>query len=185
MTDLHRATHGDRAALKRVVTEWWPRMVRWSVVFCGDAQLAEDAVQDALVRVLRHISSFDPERPLGPWLKRLVHNACRDQLARHSRHEDRETPTAELPATGRAPSTDRALDLDRASRLAVAAFERLTPRQREILDRVDLQGHSPHEVAEALEITAGAVRNQLFAARRAVRTHLVRTADILPLLREA
>jgi RNA polymerase sigma-70 factor (ECF subfamily) len=185
MTDLHRATRGDRAALKRVVVEWWPRMVRWAVVFCGDAQVAEDAVQEALVRLLRHIRSFDPERPLGPWLKRLVHNACRDELSRRARTSEREAPTTELAQPSPAPGPERALDLDRASRQAIAAFEALTPRQRQILDRVDLQDHSPAEVAADLGITAGAVRNQLFTARRAVRAHLVRTADILPLLREA
>ncbi|MEO0600819.1 MAG: RNA polymerase sigma factor [Myxococcota bacterium] len=180
--DLLRATRGDRSALRRVVDRWIPKIRRWAFVFCGDPTAAEDAVQESLVRLLRFISRYDPARPFGPWLKMLVRNACRTELARRGRTEDREVSneTAESAAPSR---LDRTLDLARAVDHVHAAFQLLSPRQREIFDLVDLQGLTPTEASRELGLSAGAVRAQLAAARRALRERL--TADLLPLLRDA
>lgn len=187
---LARAVDGDRAALRRVVDAWIPRIRRWALVAAGDPVAAEDAVQEALVRLLRSIHTFDPGRPFGPWLKVVVFNAARTERARDGRATSRASRAAEAEidadaATATAPG-DR-LDLARASARVVAAFEALSPRQREILDRVDVQGETAAEVAEDLGLTAGAVRGQLFQARRAVRAQVTGAErdEILPLLRDA
>lgn len=181
-SELRRATRGDRAALRHVVDQWIPRIRRWAFVFCGDPTVAEDAVQESLVRLLRFISRYDPDRPFGSWLKALVRNACRDEVARRGRTEAREVePTTTEPASSQ--RLDRALDLSMAVDQVHVAFRELAPRQREIFDLVDLQGISPSEAARELGLSPGAVRAQLAAARRALRERL--TTDLLPLLRDA
>lgn len=180
--ELERATRGDRAALRRVVDHWIPTIRRWAWLYCSDRALAEDAVQESLVRLLRFIDRYDPSRPFGPWLKALVHNACRSEIVGQARRHDREEPP-----TGAEPAPcvrlDRGLDLARATAQVHAAFRTLSPRQRQIFDLVDLQGLTPKEAAAELELTPGAVRGQLFAARRALRQQIA--DDVLPLLREA
>jgi len=178
--ELMRATRGDRAALRRVVDAWIPRIRRWAWVLCGDPAIAEDAVQESLVRLVRFVDRYDPARPFGPWLKTLVDNACRSELARRSRTDAREAPEIDAAAAGR---IDHDLDLARAMGRVRTAFGGLSPRQREIFDLVDLQGRSPSEAARELGLSAGAVRNQLATARRALREQLA--ADLLPLLRDA
>lgn len=181
--ELRRATQGDRAALRELVRRWMPRIRRWALMAAGDPVVAEDGVQEALVRVWRGIGEVDPERPLGPWLKTVVTNAVRSEASRQRRRTDREAPaTGHEPDLG--PSLGRRMDLHRARSEAVAAFVHLSPRQREILDLVDLQGCTPADVAVQLGLSAGAVRGQLFDARRAVRAHLLENPEILQLLRE-
>ena len=180
--DLRRATHGDRDALRRVLDTWWPRMRRWALLDSGDPNAAEDALQEAVVRVLRFVERFDAERPFGPWLRTIVRNACRDERARRGRSEE----TVEEDAHGADhPSPEHRIDLSRAASAAVAAFAGLSPRQREIVDLVDRQGLTPIEAAAALGLSAGAVRSQLFDARRALRSRLLGLAPAAPLLREA
>ncbi|NCG20267.1 MAG: sigma-70 family RNA polymerase sigma factor [Rhodobacterales bacterium] len=177
-TDLQRAVRGDRDALKRVLDVHWPQMRRWALLRCGDRASAEDASQESVVRLLKFIRRYDPARPFGPWLKTLVHNACHDELAKRGR-------VAGVMREVSVPARHgRTLDFERMAKRVIEAFEDLTPRQREIVTLVDLQHRSPTEVAEALGLSPGAVRAQLFVARRRVRIELP-LAEILPLLREA
>lgn len=180
--ELKRATRGDRDALRRIVDRWIPKIRRWAWVFCGEAGVAEDAVQESLIRLVRFIGKADPDRPFGPWLKTLVRNASISELARRRRTEEREVhdPLTESKTSDR---PDRALDLTMAAELVNVAFRELSPRQREIFDQVDLQGRAAADVARELGLTPGAVRAQLHAARRAIRQHL--TDEHVALVREA
>lgn len=178
---LQSAVDGDPDALRRLVSEWMPTIRRWALLEAGDPVVAEDGVQEALVRLCRHIGQVDPTRPFGPWLRTVVRNAVRSESSRQGRRSRREAPLADVPAAShRGPER---LDLAWARRMALEAFATLSPRQREIFDLVDLQGVAPKEVAERLDLSAGAVRGQLFDARRALREHLVRHPELLALLR--
>jgi len=181
--ELKRAVDGDRAALRKVVGRNWPMMRRWALLQCGDAVVAEDAVQDALVRLIRFIGRFDVQRPFTPWLRTLVRNACRDELSRRRRAP---VPSENLPERSvaeRGPA--RTLDMQRAASQAIRSFALLTARQREVIDLVDVQDLSPTEAAELLDLSPGAVRSTLHDGRRRLRLHLEEGRDILPLLREA
>lgn len=52
-------------------------------------------------------------------------------------------------------------------------FERLPTRQRQVFDLADLQGHSPAEIGEMLEMNPVTVRANLCKARRAIRTKIL------------
>lgn len=173
---LQRAVAGDRHALRRVVDDWIRPIRRWALIATGDPVLAEDVVQESLVRLIRAIHTYDPARPFGPWLKTLVTNTARTELGRLGRA----VPPPDAPEPEPA---GRRLDLAQAYAAAREAFAALPARQREIIHLVDLQGLSPSEVAKALGLSAGAVRGQLFQARRAVRSSLD-GAVILSILRE-
>lgn len=177
---LHRAVAGDQRAVKAVLESWWPRIQRWSRQRLRDPHLADEACQESIVRVLRFIRGYDPARPFGPWLKTIVHNCAADVAKRH-RHPVLPSVEPQDPPK----DESRRLDLTRAAARAVGAFDRLPPRQRELVTRVDLRGESASEVAADLGLTPGAVRNQLHTARRALRTVLLRDPELLSLVRDA
>ena len=181
---LKRARNGDREALRTVVEAWWPRMRRWALVATGDPVLAEDAVQEALVRVLRNIHRYDIHRPFGPWIRTVVYNASQDLLRQRGRAMKRQAP---ITGHESAPSqADWRLDLQRSALKALAHFQQLPARQRALIELVDLGGHTPTEAAAELGISASAARAQLCVARRAIREGLHREdPNIRTLLREA
>lgn len=164
---------------------WWPQVRRWALYTCGDAVLADDAAQDALVRLLRHLPSWDPARPLGPWLRQIVRRAGIDMLAARSRDAARLQTLDDLSAHSSTPGVDRALDLAQEAARAKAAFTSLTPRQREALTLVDLDGLTAVEAAQRMAIEPSAVRAHLTQGRRALRTWLLRRGhDVRLLLQE-
>lgn len=175
---IARARRGDRTAQREVVEAWWPQLCRWARLECPDPHTAEDGLQDALVRLLRAFGSFDPARPLGPWLHGVVRNACRDARSRSSRHAGREGPLQQEPS---ATPVDlaRRVDLSRGAQQALAALDALPPRRRAVIELVDWQGLTPAEAARELQITPSAARAHLTYARRAMRAHLLTEAPHL------
>lgn len=163
-----QAAAGDRQALEALCEAIWPDVRRLCLVQLGEVALAEDATQESLVAVVRHIHRYDSGRPFGPWLRTLVRNQCRTAVRKLPR------PVPEQgPRTPPGPP-DRAMDLDRAARTALEAFATLTPRQREVIDLCDCRGLAPSEAADQLDIARGTARALLHQARTALRTRLLR-----------
>src|SRR4029450_866801 len=69
---------GDEAALAEVFDEYAGPMLAVASSMLSDRRLAEEAVQQAFVQAWRAASSFEPERPLGPWLRAIGGRAAGD-----------------------------------------------------------------------------------------------------------
>ncbi len=181
---VRRAQKGDRAALQDLAARWWPVMRRWAILQLGDAPYAEDACQEALIRLIRFLGKYDTRRPFRAWLHAVVRNCCNDVAARRTRLRRREVVLDfEM---GHRPNPDRDMDLGRTADRALEAFGKLSPRQRQVFDLCDRQGLTPSQAAEVLDIAAGTARATLFAARKALRARmLAKGPDVLELLRES
>lgn len=181
---IRRARAGDRDALGALASAHWRSMRRIAYAELGDRALAEDAVQEALIRLVRFIHTYDPSRPFGAWLRTLVRNAARQARARRVRRTHREHAVAAAPQPRADP--ERRLDLVRKASDAFEAFCALPARQRQLVELVDRGGLSPTEAAAELGIAPGSARSQLFAARRALRSRLLDDSEaIVELLRES
>jgi RNA polymerase sigma-70 factor (ECF subfamily) len=124
-----------------------------------DHHLAEDVVQECLVKL--HATLVRDDRPLRvrAWLSVVVRNACMDEHRRR-----RPVPLAELPET--AVHDNDPFDLD--PHLA-QAWEAVSPRFREVLHHRELLGLSYDEIAAAMGTTRSAVQTLLFRARASLR----------------
>ncbi|HHO53871.1 MAG TPA: RNA polymerase sigma factor [Deltaproteobacteria bacterium] len=183
---LERALAGDRDALGALAEAHWPMMRRIAYAELGDPAGAEDAVQEALIRLIRFIHTYDPARPFGAWLRTLVRNAAREARGAGVRRTRREQAAiGPWPQVTHA-DPGRRMDLQRKAGDAFSAFCALPVRQRQLVELVDRRGLSPTEAAAELGIAPGSARSQLFAARRALRSHLLQdSGEIVELLRES
>jgi RNA polymerase sigma factor (sigma-70 family) len=158
---LRAAARGDEAAFAALVARHRPRLVRYATSRCGrDAALAEDAVQDALVRAHRAIVAGKVPVDVEAWLYTIVRNRCHDYF-RAAR------PTAPLPPElpGGAPSAFEIVE--RGERLAGAldAVDALPSAQRAALVGRELEGRSYEEIALRQATTVSAVKSLLHRAR--------------------
>lgn len=123
---------GEVNAFALIVDRHHARCLRVATHLLGDADEAEDAVQDAFVRAYRHLGSYRPGGPgtdtFGAWLLRIVVNQCRTRAARMARY----TPFDSEPSALQSPA-DAATDHDAAERRAdlAQALALLGPEQRE------------------------------------------------------
>jgi RNA polymerase sigma-70 factor, ECF subfamily len=138
----------------------------------GDPALAEEAVQEALVRAWRSCSSFDPASgPLAPWLLALTRNAAID-LARWRSRRPPVAATAD-PADGPGHLlTMGAEELLLLRDELVDALAYLGPVHRSVIVETVLRDRSHAEVAAELGIPSGTVRSRVHYALRSLRERL-------------
>jgi RNA polymerase sigma-70 factor, ECF subfamily len=162
---VEQAQHGDRDAFAVLVRMHGDRLYGIARRILRDVDLAEDAVQQALVTVWRELPNLrDPDR-FGAWSTRILARDCFG-AARTSRRAMVRlvslTPEVE-PST--ADATDGIAQRDQLDR----AFRRLPPDQRAILVLRHYVGLEPSEIAATLGIPAGTVRSRLHYAHREMR----------------
>lgn len=98
---LARFAGGDRAALGELAERHERRLLGLAVGLLGSRELAEEAVQDSWIRVVRSAAGFDQRAEVRTWLYRIVINRSRD-IARRERSQrarrNGKAPPAETPA---------------------------------------------------------------------------------------
>ena len=163
----------DRNSFDRQVLEQLPAALRFATRLTGDVALAEEIVQEALLRAAQSWRTFRGDSELRTWLMRIVVNAFRDQLPRRPAHEQ----LSESLVDGRAHDPLRRAESAEQGRLVAAAIASLPPRQREVLVLVTYEQMSAAEAAHVLEMTESNVRANLSYARRALKKLLARYRD--------
>jgi RNA polymerase sigma-70 factor, ECF subfamily len=163
---VERARDGDPRAFEALVTTRIARLHATASLVLHERTLAEDAVQEALVRAWRSLPRLrDPER-FDAWMRRLLVHACID-AARGARQDRKvhELPVG-LAAGGNFENTI-------AERDALArAFAGLTPSHRAAFVLRHYLGESVQEVADALEIPLGTAKSRLHYAEQAMSVAL-------------
>ena len=169
-----RARDDDRV-LEQLVAAVAPHVRRWAWVQTGNAALADDLMQEVLIRMIRNLEDL-PEPPgLTAWLYTVTRNAATDYHRRSWRHET--ARTRDMLDYLADDSSDPAGDAERSelAELLHAFFKDLPRRQREVFDLVELQGVSATEAAQILGIRPTSVRGNLFKARRNLRRRILAT----------
>lgn len=159
-----------------MVRQLTPLVYRLAFRMLRSAAEAEDASQEVFVRMHRSIDSFDPTRPLAPWVGRITYHVCLRRLQSAGRRA--EVGMAEPEQTERLPDPHRGNDpeLRVAGREAGALLERalsdLSAQDRALLDLRYREGMSDAEVAEATGMPVGTVKTRIFRARARLREQM-------------
>ena len=154
---LLRALHDEHAA----------PLLRYVLRLTGDDQLAEDVVQEALLRAWKNPDILGQGAPAArAWLYTVARNVVIDD--RRSARARREIGLETVPERARSDPTESALD----TWLVADALSQLTPEHRTVIVRAYYMGQSVAELAELLEVPAGTVRSRLHYGLRALRLAL-------------
>jgi RNA polymerase sigma-70 factor, ECF subfamily len=77
-----QAKGGDRNAFGELVSRYYDPVIRLVYRLCGDAQLAQDATQEAFIRAWLKLAGFQPRAPFRNWVYRIAVNTALDTLRR-------------------------------------------------------------------------------------------------------
>ncbi|WP_026790298.1 RNA polymerase sigma factor [Pleomorphomonas oryzae] len=159
---------GDERAFRRLVDRHGPKLRAIAGQFLGAGD-ADDAVQDALIRLWRHADRFDPDKAaLSTWLYRVVVNRCIDIRRQRFRWPWRPIDEAEdLPSTE--IGADRMLVGAETLRDVAAIIASLPPRQRMALMLATVGDHTAEDIAAILGVSRAAAEQLIARARRNVR----------------
>lgn len=164
-----RIGRGDPAATRAFVQRKGARMQALAKRMLGDAQEAEDVVQELFMRVWRQAPSWTPgAAKFDTWMHRVALNLCYDRLRRR-----REVPTDAPPEqVDDGPAPDAGLLAADLGRRVEAALGLLPGRQREAIVLCHYQSLSNIDAAALMEISVDALESLLARARRALRSSL-------------
>jgi len=156
------------------------RAVRIAYQYLRDAHDADEAVQDAFLKVFTHITSYREELPFEVWFTRILVNACLDLRKARSRRLRWSAPLAQLPdakpidPVAREQSPEQRLVSRQCADEITAAVETLPDRQRAVFTLCHVAEQSTAEVSQALGVSEATVRVHLFRAVRRLRRLLER-----------
>jgi len=165
-----RFAAGDEQALGEVYDEYAGSMLAVAIGLLADRRLAEEAVQQAFVQAWRAAGGFDPERPLGPWLRSIVRRTAIDAWRRERRHQAHaldDVAQDDLPSIA-PPSIEDASDVWDLR----LALDRLPPADREVLRLAHLEQLTQPEIAAHLGIPLGTVKSRTHSAYGKLRAAL-------------
>lgn len=164
---------GDDRAFATLMERYQVRLTHFINRMIGDRERSEDLVQEAFVRVHRHLKHFDQQRKFSTWLYTIASNLAKNELRNRAR-----SPLV-FPESARAPSEPawRMEFEDSSARpdtmyqnrwlheLVQATVARLAPHHRAVFVMRELEGRSYEEIAETTETNLGTVKSRLNRAR--------------------
>jgi RNA polymerase sigma-70 factor, ECF subfamily len=166
---LSWSARGDRRAFDEIVTRHGNFALRVALRIVPDARLAEDLVQEAMVRAWSQARNFDARRGrFTTWLYRIVVNLCIDQ---RRRVQPEPMPDDFDPVDPAAGAYEMIETGERQAALA-GALRELPARQRTAMTLVYDEGMSGAEAARVLGLSAKAVERLLARARATLRARL-------------
>jgi RNA polymerase sigma-70 factor (ECF subfamily) len=164
--EVQLAMHGDHDAFAALVSGATNRLYALACLILRDADRAEDATQDALVRAWRELPRLRDADRFDAWLRRLVVNACYDEARRVRRRAE-----VSLISVGERSVVDSASAMAETDRVE-RAFRRLPLDQRTVLVLQHYLDLSHVEIAETLGIPLGTVKSRLRYGVAAMRAEL-------------
>jgi RNA polymerase sigma-70 factor (ECF subfamily) len=172
--DAARERFADLVALQQ------RRAARIAYHYLRDAHDADEAVQDAFVKVFTHMTTYREDLPFEVWFTRILVNGCLDIRKARARRlrwsrplmQASDAPASQPVATGQSPE-DRLVSSARGKQIS-AAVAQLPERQRAVFTLCQIAEQSTREVSVALGLSEATVRVHLFRAVRKLRTLLER-----------
>jgi RNA polymerase sigma-70 factor (ECF subfamily) len=174
-----RCRRGDPLAWREMVRRFTPLVYRLACGMLRSESEAEDATQEVFLRMHRSFDTFDPTRPMTPWVARAAYNACLRRLEQSRRRHPASGEPEELEAiedTAR-PNPEQEAERQEALGFLSRALAELPAQDRALLDLRYREGLSDAEVAEATGMPVNTVKTRIFRARARLR------AWIAPLVR--
>ena len=137
-----------------------PSLRAFAISLCGNAERADDLVQEAMTRAMTRIDLFEPGTKLEAWLITILRNQFYSEHRKRWR-EVQDTDGSYAATLTTLPDQEEKV----AHQDLLTALQKLPPDQREALLLIGAQGLSYGEAAEIMGVAEGTVKSRIHRAR--------------------
>jgi RNA polymerase sigma-70 factor (ECF subfamily) len=172
--------HGDTASFRKLVELHQPYAYAAAFrLLCNDYE-AEEIVQEAFIRVWKHLKDFKQDMRFGTWLYKIVVNLCYDRIkankARNNRvHCDLENSII-LNQASSENIENNLINHDLARIISFLTGE-LTPKQKLVFTLTELEDLSVEEITVITGMSPGKIKSNLYCARQTIKDKLIRIEE--------
>jgi RNA polymerase sigma-70 factor (ECF subfamily) len=159
---MARVQDGDRESCRALLDDIGPMLTGFLRRRIADRNELEDVYQETLMAFFQARHTYQPSRPLEPWLFAIARNVAADHARRYWTRSNVEQLTETMPEISAAeePRSDPNLE---------DAIARLPHQQREAFSMLKIEGLSIEEAAQRAGVSEGALRVRAHRAYRALR----------------
>jgi RNA polymerase sigma-70 factor (ECF subfamily) len=159
---MARVQDGDRESCRALLDDIGPMLTGFLRRRLADRNELEDVYQETLMAFFQARHTYQPSRPLEPWLFAIARNVAADHARRYWTRSNVEQLTDALPEVTAAeePCSEPRLD---------DAMAKLPDQQREAFSMLKIEGLSIEEAAQRAGVTEGALRVRAHRAYKALR----------------
>lgn len=175
---IERTIAGDGDGFRVLVERYSQVVFRLAYRMTGNAEDAEDVVQETFLRAYKAISNYDGRASFTTWLYRIASNYALDLLDKRRRRSELQPPQRvdeeeqqwEIPAG--APGPDRLAEGSQLQRRLKIAMAQLTPQERSAFVLRHFEELPIEDISETLGIGPAATRHSIFRAVQKMRRYL-------------
>jgi RNA polymerase sigma-70 factor, ECF subfamily len=167
---------GDDRAFQELVRAYRDRLLNFVARMIGDRERAEDLVQEAFIRVYRHLHRFDPTKKFSTWLYTIASNLAKNEIRNRRRsplvlyqslRPDGDDLAWPLQFEDSSTRPDDMYTGRHLRELVDATVRSLPAHHREVFVMRELEGRSYEEIATLTGVNLGTVKSRLNRARHA------------------
>ncbi len=147
------------------------RLYLYVVKRVDNADIAEDIVQDILLKTIDHLDHLQDEEKFLPWLYRIGRNTIID-------HYRKKRPEQSLPDILQAEEEDTETVLEELGQCIFPMLEKLPDKYRESLIQVHFRDKKLQEIADSEGISLAAVKSRVQRGRQQLKAHLLACCTI-------
>jgi len=177
---VHASKNGDISAFEQLVKRYDRQLLRIAQSVTHNREDSQDAVQEAFLKAYQHLADFREDSQFSTWLIRITLNQSLMKLRKQravrevSLDEDFQADGDMLPleVADWAPNPEQLYFASELRDILIKTLQELRPSLRTVFVLRDVEGLSINQTAEALVLSAAAVKARLWRARLQVREGL-------------
>lgn len=160
---------GNSNAFSMLLNRHLPKAVRFAYKMLGNLADAEDAAQDAFLKVWQQAAKWQPKSQFTTWFYKILYHLCIDIIRKRKIHEDDALDHIEDDK----PNPEMALQTENIKQYMQKIIMELPEQQRAALALCYYQDYSTQQAADILGVSLTALDSLLFRARRSLRNKLI------------
>lgn len=185
---VRRAQKGDVKAFEDLLGRYRRKVFGLAMGMVGNRDDAMDVMQDAFVRVYRHLGSFQGDSSFYTWVYRITMNLCIDHVRKAARmraapYEDRlahdQVDQGDFPIlpVRHDVNPGKAARRHEVMEKLVRALNDLPPHHRAVIVMREFEGLTYEEMAQVMQVPKGTIMSRLFHARHKLQKALAEFVD--------
>ena len=181
-TNGENLLRSDPEQLGALLRDLQPRLRAVAMRYTRDADAAQDVLQNAFEKVIRHCDQFRGGSLPSTWMHRIVANEALMWLRSEKRRSQRLTPMEDIehiPVEDQAPAVPELLEQHEGVARVRRAIALLRPEEQQVIERCALEDRSYRQFSSEFGVHPAAAKSRAFRARRRLG-QLLATREIPP-----
>ncbi len=174
---IRLAQRGDESALNELIVTYQQPVFSLCYRMLRVRTEAEDAAQEAMVKAVMKLHSYDADRPFKPWILRIASNECIDRIRRRKDAislDGMGEGGAWEWQVGNSPNPESAFLRHEEQTLVNELLKELAPKDRLVITLFYWDGLAYTDISEVTGLSVSAIKSRLFRARRELASLLVK-----------